>query len=1370
MTQTKIIFRYFNILHILLNLLPFCGFSQQIGASIGINDGLINNEVTSIIQDKNGFLWFGTRGGLQQYDGYEMKLLKNDIGDGENLKSQSIEVLKNGIDNNIWIGTKSGGLSSYDFKTGNIINHTNTTKSPAGFNSDYILSLLDTDGDKLLVGTWKGFQYFNKKTGQFTIINDTWKTFDIQPDDQNGYWLATNSGLLHLNHELANDGRFNFGIPDLNISSIAYDKVRKYLWLCTWRHGVICFNLETKEIKKYLPIPKNNHSLTGENTYKVFIDSKNTVWVGTWGKGLNRFNDTSDTFEKISLDIPGLHTSNNNIILNIMEDRSGLLWICTDGAGVFKLDLNKKQFSNIVYDESRKILIGSTHVISIWVDKFNTLWLGTKNGGIRYSSDWKNFKDLDLSKLQPQNSLVKSATARNFLEDNKTLWVASNVGLIRVYNSKEKIRPQDISVPNPQDKNAISGAKLTSIVKDNNGTLWVGSQENGLNKIIGYNKQNKPIFKQYLYAQGIQGALQNERVSCLLIDYKKRLWVGTYKGLHLYIPEQDNFKCFLQTDEPDISISNNTILNLTEDAQGNIWAGTQFGLNKITIDNNNDIKVKIYTVKDGLSSDYIHAVLTDEQGRIWASTNKGINRLNKAATSFAVFDKRDGIQSSVFSENAAFKTKEGLLFFGGVEGVTYFSPDSIKINNFVPPLYFTNLKINNLEYQFGKKQPLSILLEKPFYETQSITLDYEKNIFSIDFSSMDFHAPDKNEYMYILEGFNKDWVYANTKRSVTYTNLSAGTYFLKVKATNSDKIWSEKPHLLKITILPPPWKTWWAYSIYILLFGVFLWATRYYGLKQANLQNQLRLSKVARQKEKELSDFKEKLFTNISHEFRTPLTLILGPLDDLLHRTTLDNAVAKSLKQIQKQSKRMLRMVTLLLDHQKSESGSLKLNPTEGEAVSFCYDVFSIFSDEAERRHIEYKFIPEEKFISLTFDADKLEIILFNILSNAFKFSKDGGSITFRMKKRENICCMSVQDSGVGIEAQDIDRIFDRFYRGKQTDASNISGSGIGLSFVKELTELHHGKIYAVSEMGKGSVFTVEIPLSISIQNNLNNAGDLMLLSTNNKIRNELNVEIMKSDIDITDNKIELPIILVVEDDADVQNYVCDILSPNYHVITAKNGREGLEKALELIPDIIVSDVMMPEMSGIELCSKAKSDQRTSHIPIILLTALTDIAHQVQGIREGADVYLPKPFNSQLLLVHIHNLLKSRQSLRELYSQKVYLELNNQEITSFEEKFLNNAMGIIEANISNEDFNTDELASLMYLSKSTFYRKLKAVTGISGAEFIRSARLKFAAKLLLSGNYNVLEAAEESGFKDVKYFRKCFQEQFGVNPSDYRKS
>ncbi|HSU50964.1 MAG TPA: two-component regulator propeller domain-containing protein, partial [Segetibacter sp.] len=1066
-----------NVLIILFVIVPtITALSQLSNSFISINDGLVNNEVTSIIQDKNGFIWFGTRGGLQRYDGYEMKLLKNDIGDGNNLNSQSIEVLQNGFNDNIWIGTKSGGLSSYDFRTGTIINYNNKVKSTSGFNADYILSLLDTKGDKLFIGTWKGLEYFSKKAKSFTIISDTWKTFDILPDGTNGLWVATNSGLRHLNNNLINDKTYDFGHTGINITSIVHDSAFNCLWLGTWNHGLYCFNLKTHEIKNYVHKPADINSLDHNNTYNIFLDSKGSLWIGTWGGGLNRFNKASETFEKISLDIPGLFTSDNNIILNIMEDQSGLLWVCSDGAGVFKLDLNRKRFSNIVYDKTKKSLLGSTHVLAITVDKYNKLWLGTKGGGIQYSSDWKNFKQLDLKKFVPKNGSQKIEAARNFLEDRNTLWAVTNAGLLRIINEKENTGNIRLYTPDPADNSSIGGLKLTALVKDESGTIWIGTQEHGLSKINGYDSGNNPYFKNYFPAPGKAGALQNERVSCLLIDSKKRLWIGTYKGLHLYLPKTDNFECFMQTADLKHSISNNTILSLAEDKFGNIWAGTQFGLNKITADSNKDIFVHSYTTKDGLSSDYIHAVQADDDGRIWASTNRGLNRLNKAGNSFAVFDKRDGIQSMAFSENASFKAADGMLFFGGVEGATYFSPDSITINRFAPPVYFTNLKINNNLYEFGKNQPTNAVLKKPFYETQSIELTHEENIISIDFSALDYRAPDKNEYMYILQGFDKDWVHAGSRRTVSYTNLPPGTYYLRVKATNSDKIWTTNPHTLTITVLPPPWRTWWAYTIYVLLFLGLLWSTRYFGLKQASLKTQLKLSTVERRKEKELADFKEKLFVNISHEFRTPLTLILGPLDDLLQRVKLDKPVAKSLRQIQKQSKRMLRMVTQLLDYEKAQAGSLRLNPSPGEIVSFCYDIFLIFIEEADRRNITYEFLANQKFVSLTFDADKLEIIIFNLLSNAFKFTKDGGSVSFNINKENGFCKIVIQDSGVGIPADDIDRIFDRFYRGKQTDASNISGTGIGLSFVKELTELHGGEIHANSNGVNGSRFTLQLP------------------------------------------------------------------------------------------------------------------------------------------------------------------------------------------------------------------------------------------------------------------------------------------------------
>ncbi len=1354
---------------LLLGINNLC-FTQQFSSFIRITDGLVNNEVTSIINDKNGFVWFGTRGGLQRFDGYEMKLLSNDFGKGDNLLSQSIEVLQNGKQNNIWIGTKSGGLSAYNIKTGKITNYNNDNQNISEFNADYILSIFDTDSDKLFIGTWKGFQYLNKSTGKFTILNSIWKTFDIQSDGQEGYWLATNSGLRHINKELKNDFTYNFGIPDINFTSIVYDKQLNCLWLGTWNYGIYQFDLTTKRGRNFQEKKNNSLSMLSNNSYRILLDSKGNLWVGTWGGGLNRFDREKEIFEKINLNIPGLYTNSNQIILTIQEDPSGLLWIGTDGTGVFKLDLNQKKIKNIGYKNESSSFLESTHVRSVYVDPLNKIWLGNKGIGIQYSNDWKTFYKFDIKEKKRSSLTASIYESRAFLQDSIYLWIATMNGLIRVINDGKQAANYKIYSPNIKDSNAISGTKINALIKDTNGKIWIGTQENGLSCIIGYNKQHQPIFRNYLPSYGVKGALQNERVSSLLVDSKKRFWVGTYKGLHLYHPETNQFQVFTQTSNNKSSISNNTILCLAEDRFGNIWAGTQSGLNKITAIEGNNLKLIAYTSKQGFPSDYIHAIIPDKSGNIWASTNKGIIRFNQMKNTFSVFDKRDGVQSDVFSENASFADTKGRFFFGGLEGITYFFPDSIKINQFTPPIYFTNLTINNIPNEFGSVKSDTTILSKPFYETNSITLSHKENIFSIEFAALDYHAPDKNEYMYKLDGFNDDWVYAGNNRRVSFTNLKPGTYYLKVKATNSDKIWNPKPHELTIQILPPIWKTWWAYSIYFTVFIFLLWFTRYLGLRQLALKNQLNLSKFERQQEHKLSDFKERLFTNISHEFRTPLTLILGPLDDLLQRKKHELSVEKSLRLVQKQSKRMLRMVNQLLDFQKAEAGSIKLSLQPGEIISFCHDIFILFMDEANRRGITYTFKPKEKYLSFNFDHNKLEIIVFNILSNAFKFTPNGGRIHFSVQKNAaQQCEISIQDTGKGIPPNELEKIFDRFYRGREEDATTISGTGIGLSFVKELTELHCGTIVAESDGINGSVFKVVLP-SLVLKDALLSISADSMLSINQANDAILNNDIMNDENDLMRQEEDLPIILVVEDEADMLQYIYEILSPTFKVVTATNGREGIDKAFETIPDLIVSDVMMPEVDGIELCKKLKSDKDTSHIPIILLTALSDLEHHVQGIREGADVYLPKPFNSQLLLVHMHNLINSRNTLKELYAKKIFLGSGNFEIKTFEEEFLVKLMKLVEDNISNSNFNNDDLANLMFMSRSTFYRKLKAVTGMSGNEFIRTARLNFASKLLESGNYTVTEAASEAGFNDIKYFRKRFHDHFGVNPSDYKKS
>jgi signal transduction histidine kinase/ligand-binding sensor domain-containing protein/DNA-binding response OmpR family regulator len=1361
------IFRFIYAWLLFLLGLTFVSTAQKSNAFVSITEPLVNNEVTSIIQDKKGFIWIGTRGGLHRFDGYEMKLLKYDYGNNTNLLSQSIEVLHNGKKNNVWIGTKSGGLSEYNLESGIIRNYPQNNQNIGEFNADYILSILDTDSEKLFVGTWKGFQYLDKTTGKFNILNTTLKTFDIQSDDAGGYWLATDKGLRHLTSALQNDYSINFGKEGINITSIVKDKSANCLWLGTWDNGLYRYDLSTKSFKNYRLDKQNPTSLTSNNTYRIFLDSKNQLWVGTWGGGLNIFNTSRDAFQKVELNIPGLYTNDNQIILSIQEDPSGLLWIGTDGTGIFKFDLNQKKFHNIGYDIKTNALVTSSHIYSVYVDPFNKLWLGTKSGNIQYSSDWINYKNVNSNLIDKSTPSKHPWETRAFLQIDNYLWIGTIKGMFRIKNMGKNAGVIESFYENTKLGNYFKNKKIHTIVKASDGKIWIGTQEHGVVCITNLNGQ-EPSFKLYAPAANVKGALQNERAISIIEDSKKRIWVGTYKGLHLYNPAKDDFEVFTQNNQLQHSISNNTIHSLAEDKNGNIWAASQSGLNMIYDYKDGKIFVTTFTSKNGLPSDYVNAVIADNNGYIWASTNKGIIRLNPQTKRFTVFDKREGIQSNVFVEDAQYKDKKGNCFFGGAEGLTYFHPDSIIINRFTPPIYFTNLSINNKPYEFGRSEDDSTILIKPFYETKEITLNHLENIFSIEFAALDFHSPDKNEYMYILEGFNKDWVYAGKNRLVAFTNLKYGTYTLKVKATNSDKIWNDTPLELKINILPPPWKTWWAYTLYIVAFIFLLWLTRHIGLRQVALQNQLMFTNMARKQENELSDFKSRLFTNLSHEFRTPLTLILGPLDDLLQRKNLETSVVKSLRLIQKQSKRMLRMVNQLLDFQKAEVGSLKLTPQQGEIVSFCSEIYALFTDEATRRGITYHFLSKEKYISFTFDQNKLEIIVFNILANAFKFTPNNGAITLSVTKDEHQnCIITVEDTGMGIPTGELELIFDRFYRGKDTNATNISGTGIGLSFVKELTLLHGGTINAFSDGKSGSIFTVSLPPIVKSETGLVIQGNA-LAPLNLTIEN-FNSDTMMEENESVNQEQEQPIILLVEDESDMLQYVYETLSPSYKVVTATNGREGVEKAFETIPDLIVSDVMMPEMDGIELCRKLKSDKDTSHIPIILLTALSDMNHHVEGIREGADVYLPKPFNSQLLLVHIHNLINSRNTLKELYAKKIFLGSSNFEIETYEEEFLYKLMKVVEENISNFNFNNDELASHMFMSKSTFYRKLKAITGMSGNEFIRTARLNYAAKMLESGKYSVTEAAFESGFNDIKYFRKRFQERFKVTPSEYKK-
>jgi len=1052
------------------------GVAQRVNNVINSDIGLNNNEVTSIIQDNKGFMWFGTRAGLHKYNGYEIKLLRNNREEGDNLYSQSVEVLLNGRNNNLWIGTKSGGLASYDFSTGRLINYPNQKVSFKDFNGDYLLSLYEADDAHLYIGTWNGFEYFDKQSLQFTVLLTNCKTFDIKPDGKGGLWLGTNQGLVHYDTKTGTSKNYRFGYPSIDVASVCVDEKNNSLWLGTWRKGIIHYNYVTGKVTKYDISSMQDQLSSTADTYRVFMDSRGILWVGTWGGGLYRLPPGSDHFENVPLGEYRSKRTDDRIILTISEDISGLIWVGTDGAGIFKLDPARKKFNNITYDKESTQSIDNNHILGFSLDENNALWVGTRGGGLQYSADWNRFSKVVLRSANSAETggldIIKCV-----LNDKECMWVGAINGLYRI--EKKAVRyagEKNIILPPGAVSLFLKRSKITALLKDTGNTLWVGTQENFLIKIQETGQAKDPVITRYSPEKdAVKNAFQNERISCLFRDSRGRIWVGTYKGLYLYHASTDDFTGYFQVPGRSDGLSNNTILSLAEDDLGNIWAGTQSGLNKIIAVNGNSISVVRYTAADGLPSEYIHSVQPDHANRVWIGTNKGICCLDK--NEIYVFDKRDGVCSNMFSENASLKTKDGTLFFGGFEGITYFTPDSIRISTFKPPLFFTSLRINNNLYEFGKEQGKNKMLLKPFYETEAITLNYKQNIFSIDFAALDYHATDKIEYQYILEGFMNEWISLGENRSVSYTNLRPGNYTLRIKATNSDKVWKEEGINLKIKILPPPWKTWWAYSVYLLVFTALLLYGRKLIQRQAYLKNKLLFEQKEREQENRVAVFKTKLFTNISHEFRTPLTLIIGPVDDLLRKSDLAQSTKKSLRMIHKQSRRLLRMINQLLDFHRMEAGSLQLNPSQGELVSFAREVFNMFTDEAIRRNMTYRFECTDKTIFNSFDADKLEIILYNLLSNAFKFTPDGGEIIMKLQKDASTCLITVKDNGTGISPGDLANIFDRFFREKKTDATNISGTGIGLSFVKDLVYLHKGEIRAESDGVNGSCFCFTLPL-----------------------------------------------------------------------------------------------------------------------------------------------------------------------------------------------------------------------------------------------------------------------------------------------------
>lgn len=1088
----------------------------------------------------------------------------------------------------------------------------------------------------------------------------------------------------------------------------------------------------TKNVSPYI-LQLIGHPKLAENNQFKFTST---------GYGLKQFNKISgrETLYKVNTNDP-FSISDTSFYFSYIDDAANL-WIGTRKGGVNHANLNVKPF-NYYHADNAGNGLNSNEVRVICKDKMGRLWIGSEDMGIT------------VIEHTPIGNKYSYFNNKNFIDNRRIrslycdklgfIWIGTKGGLDR-YDPRTKILKHYAA--DKQKPGSITSPIIFTMLEDCEGTLWVGTYSG----LASYDRVND----KFVYVSpAITGGIQ---IRVIIEDRKKNLWIATEdRGLTKLIrtSTSDAVSRFKAIRYTHIEGNNNTLItnrlySLVEDGAGMIWIATNMGLSRLNPQNNT---LRNFFIKDGLPDDNIMGLLFDGKESIWISHKKGITRMNTKTFALQSFNVNDGLQSNEFNQNACYRdNKTGEIFFGGQNGLNSFFPDNIQINKYKPRMVLTQLSVMNQVLRPGMKINGRVVLLKSLLCTDEITLSWWDKTFSIEFAALHYANPLGNKYKYKLEGIDHQWTFASAyMRTASYSQLPAGTYTFKVYGSNSDGVWSDTPATLRIKILPPWWLTWWAIGLYILVgFLIVLFVIKYMA------------SRLELKKNEEIHQAKLKFFTEISHEFRTPLTLIIDPLDKIISGQLTLDAVRKYSVVMQRNAKHLLTLINQLLDFRKLESGQLTLKIQKTDFVNFTRALASSFNLIAEQRNIRFEVVSDIDKYDMGFDSSKINMVLNNLISNAFKFTLDGGEITVKLQQSTELpggIIIRVTDSGKGISKDDQAKVFDMFYQSDK-NTSWQSGSGIGLALTKELVLLHKGTITIQSEVDKGTTFTVFLPDNNDVISGKAGEENIVGASYLEEAEESIKESALK----------DLPLLLVVDDNADIRNYIEMNFSSFYQVIKTENGSKGFQSAIEFIPDIIISDVMMPEMDGLEFCRRLKLDERTSHIPVILLTAKQSDESRVEGYETGADAYLTKPFSSVVLQAQIQNLLEQRQRLRELFRKGTDIEIKKVAINSTDEIFLNKVIQHIHENLEDEEFNINALAELLNMSRSQFYRKIKALTNQSLLDFVTTIRMNKALEYLLSGEYNIAETSYKVGYSMSSNFSRTFTRHFGVSPSKYIES
>lgn len=1349
-----------NSLSLLLFLFVYLsGFSQTEHIDSGNyrfkrfmqEDGLVNDRIFTLFQDQDGFIWIGTRDGLNRFDGYHFKTFVHDPSDSTSISNNIIRSIVEDELGNLWIATAGGGLNYYDKLRGRFQHFRHDPKDSLSISTDLLAQVYIDKSNVLWIGTERGGINRMKDKGKFERLLYYPKKRDHRSyqvffeDSAGGFWVGANFGLYKFN-KITNQferTRKPKDVPFLSVLAINEDSAG-HLLLGTWSGGLYRMDINSGEFE-YISLKLRNEKEEKKiDVPIIFKDKQNEYWIGVAGRGLFFLDGELNVINKYQNKTYDPFTISNNSPYSILQDRTGNLWIGNMG-GLNYLDFFFNQFTYIRNDPVNENSLSNNRVITFFEEDQNNIWIGTAEGLNKFNQQKKSFERYYYDPNSPNSLSSNFIIDLNGKTEDNSLWVATkNKGLNKVNLTKNKILPNPFLPESSRNKQFPT---YSSIIKDSKGNLWIGCQGGGL---IQKDFESGQTIKTYRANRNDSESLNSDIVFSLLEDNSGHIWVGTQEGLSLLNPQTGKFKQFKNNPLDTTSISDNVIRVIYNDHSNNLWVGTYNG--GLNLFDRNMQSFKAYKKKDGLPSNRVLGIQEDELGRLWLSTNNGISRFDIDKAEFKNFDVSDGLQGNQFSANASYTSPySGAFYFGGTNGFNLFFPDRINENEIVPPIVFTKFT----RFLSGKEKNEVVIDENITYKKQ-LTLSYKDDIIEFEFAALNYVQPHKNKYKYRLKGFKEEWVDLGNKRSVTFTDLPAATYTLEVKGSNNDGKWNEHPVFIDIIITPPWWATWWAYTIYAILLISLIYFLHKFQLSR-------KLERAEAEKIKEIDQLKTRLYTNITHEFRTPLTVILGMVEQIKEQPK--NWLKEGLTMIYRNGNYLLNLVNQMLDLQKLESGHVTLQLVQGDVLPYLRYITESFHSYAESRGLELHFLANDEQINMDYDKEKLLNIVSNLLSNAVKYNLEGGNIYLQVEQIKNEereqLRLKVRDTGIGISKDRLPQIFNRFYQIGSNGAGKNEGTGIGLAIVDELIKLLNGHIDVKSTLGKGTEFTIWLPVS-------RNAPIEQEFSVNqviSKAKSFLPTNIQRLEqANLVPKESDQMLVLIAEDNADVVRYLQACLEDNYQVLIAINGKDGLEKAIKTIPDIVISDVMMPEMDGFQLCDALKGDERTSHIPIILLTAKADSESRIAGLKRGADAYLSKPFNKEELLVRLEKLIELRRILRERY-ENVIPEKSKNQVFEIEDAFLKKVRSIIEDNIENEDFDVMYLSRALTMSRTQVYRKIKALTDRSIVSYILFIRLNLAKKLLETTTKTVTEVAFEVGFKDLSHFSRSYSTEFGYPPS-----